>query len=364
MKPSSLLLTFALALLTLFTSCGQKELSATDLKQEMGSGVVLVYNEYYYKLTDGDGSVHYFTGIVDDTLAHYTNDVDDIRPFINRATGTAFFINDRGMLLTNRHVAAPELDLEDVKKVYRQSMTNYSEALTQLMDYCSATYDELEQEIPVWTTDTYGAYTIDNTATEEKQEQQNKLRTLYNEAKDLKAAINYDTSGLKLEVVCHIGVAYDGTYPETFDDLKSCVRSRESRVPDIDLALIQLKDGQTPQEAHIFQIAGMDPTNTARLDEPVELTIGTPLFLMGFNQGFALGKTQNGLQLQVTGGQITQLPDNEKILYDMPSLPGSSGSPIVLATGEVVAVNFAKVSGSEGFNFGIPFQQVQNFLAD
>ncbi|MBR2772314.1 MAG: hypothetical protein IKD78_09965, partial [Bacteroidales bacterium] len=41
---------------------------------------------------------------------------------------------------------------------------------------------------------------------------------------------------------------------------------------------------------------------------------------------------------------------------------GSSGSPVIDENGHVVAVNFAKLVGSDNFNFGIPLDQIRDFL--
>ena len=64
----------------------------------------------------------------------------------------------------------------------------------------------------------------------------------------------------------------------------------------------------------------------------------------------------------MTSGKLTQLPDGQRLLYSIPTVQGSSGSPVVDEFGNLVGVNFAKLSGTDSFNFGIPVSKVLNFL--
>lgn len=67
---------------------------------------------------------------------------------------------------------------------------------------------------------------------------------------------------------------------------------------------------------------------------------------------------------QLTSGTVTQTPDGDRLLYSIPTMQGSSGSPIVDAYGRVVAVNFAKMADSDNFNFGVPLNKVRKFLKE
>ena len=59
---------------------------------------------------------------------------------------------------------------------------------------------------------------------------------------------------------------------------------------------------------------------------------------------------------------MSQQPDEDRVMYTIPVLNGSSGSPVLNLWGELVAVNFAGVDGKQGFNFGIPLKQIRKFL--
>jgi S1-C subfamily serine protease len=68
--------------------------------------------------------------------------------------------------------------------------------------------------------------------------------------------------------------------------------------------------------------------------------------------------------VQMTGGRITQMPDGSRLLYSIPTMQGSSGSPVVDDRGNLVGVNFAKLNGTDNFNFGIPLQKVRRFVKE
>ena len=84
--------------------------------------------------------------------------------------------------------------------------------------------------------------------------------------------------------------------------------------------------------------------------------------MIGYNAGLMLANTQKGISVQMTSGRVTQTPDGERLTYSIPTVQGSSGSPVIDENGHVVAVNFAKLVGSDNFNFGIPLDQIRDFL--
>lgn len=86
--------------------------------------------------------------------------------------------------------------------------------------------------------------------------------------------------------------------------------------------------------------------------------------MIGFNRGFLLANTKQGIKSQFTSGKISQEGDGEKILYTIPTLEGSSGSPIVDKWGNLVGVNFAKLTNSQNFSFGVPVYEVKKFYEE
>src|SRR5690606_12438826 len=49
--------------------------------------------------------------------------------------------------------------------------------------------------------------------------------------------------------------------------------------------------------------------------------------MIGFNNGLIIAETTNGINSQLTEGNISQINDLYKMLYTIPAIQGSSGSP-------------------------------------
>ena len=133
-----------------------------------------------------------------------------------------------------------------------------------------------------------------------------------------------------------------------------------------DLAIIQLKDKQTPAGKYVFTIPEEDPVENYSFLETITKTVGTDknqkVILIGFNKGMALANTTDGIKSQYTVGNISQKDDNQ-MMYTIPSLPGSSGSPVLNLRGELVAVNYAGISSTQSFNYGVRINYLRNLAA-
>lgn len=98
--------------------------------------------------------------------------------------------------------------------------------------------------------------------------------------------------------------------------------------------------------------------------EAEKLKINQQLYMIGYNHGISIAQTRDGIKAQMTGGKITQLPDGERLLYSIPTMQGSSGSPLFDEEGTFRGVNFAKATLNDDFNFGIPTNLIKNFLEE
>jgi hypothetical protein len=219
-------------------------------------------------------------------------------------------------------------------------------------------------------------YYYDSDKLDEIKNQQNELEQSYNETTNILEGLNgIDPSSLKIIPVCKIGLAYNNTYVTSEEDFfgsNSCVVTKVSEKDDVDLAQIQLKNQTTPEKAYIFDVLGekeQEKTIFERINDFMsknkdegQLKIDQQLYMIGYNAGLILGTTKQGIKVQMTSGKLTQLPDGQRLLYSIPAVQGSSGSPILDASGNLVGVNFAKLNGTDNFNFGIPLDKVRQFV--
>jgi V8-like Glu-specific endopeptidase len=370
------LIPFLLALC--LASCSEQK-SAEDIFAETSSGVVVVLNEFYYQMRLPNGNNVYFTGIGDDgSLQGFTDNVTDAANNPGMLTGTAFFIKDDGTLLTNRHVVDPVIDRDMAKRSMRSIIKSISDYITAYMQQLSYQYDSLEQEkTNCQSYDDYGNTYTDYEKLNNITNQQTDLQQEYSNASSSRDNVlnNLDISDVPITAVCKIGIAYNNTFVTTdkdFIDKNPCVVTQVSDKDDVDLALLELKDKKTPSDAYIFKFAGdkddesfMDKMKgwfSSKNDNDGKITIDQQLYMMGYNAGLVLANTKQGIKVQMTSGKVTQLPDGQRLLYSIPTMKGSSGSPVLDEYGKVVAVNFAKLNGTDNFNFGIPLDRIKEFL--
>ena len=352
----------------LMASCGKK--SAEEIFEEQKSGVVLVLNKFYYQVEMPTGNKLFFTGIDSNgNLQGFTSDEREAKQNAQMLNGTGFFVSDDGKFITNRHVAITDIDQAQLKAnlatILRATLMQCAMSARQVL----SKYNMLEaQKSQYMEYDFFGNIIAgDEGQLAQIVAEQNRLKKIYEQLSQTARTIQTtNLDAIKVSTVCNIGISYDGEKvksPADFLVKNPCKILKVSDKENADLALLQLDSKTTPKDAYVFRFAGDGNKNYFNgKDSEAKLKIDQQLYMIGYNAGLALANTQKGISVQMTSGRITQTPDGERVTYSIPTVQGSSGSPVVNENGHVVAVNFAKLVGSDNFNFGIPLESIREFL--
>lgn len=366
----------------LISGCSlQSAKTPEELFKECSSGVVLICCNYYYSLTLPTGQTLFFTGLDSEgNTENVTIDEYIIKRNCNTQFGTGFFIDSKGHIMTNRHVVDVSLNEAEAQEKIVASMRRERQTYIDSMEMARQAYIELQQkQNECYRYDYYGNIYTDNNMLQEINAAMSYLEERYDRWQQLCNFISANTNprAIKIKTISKLGIVYNDTYVESEDDFfgkNTCTIKKISRKENADLAIIQLKGGQTPESAHIFSIAeeiheGKKSNNIERLltgngPDTEELKMDQQLYMIGYNHGIQLAQTRKGIKAQMTSGKLTQLSDGERILYSIPAMHGSSGAPVIDEYGHVRGVNFAGMLSGGSFNFGIPVNLINNFLKE
>lgn len=346
-----------IAPLLIFASCGNK--NERDLEEEQSSGIVLVQNKSYYEVKLPNGNSIYFNDYdAEDGIKGLAFDVDSVE--VAKSYGTGFFVGGNGTIATNSHVVSSSFDDKDIKKSVKNIFNGlktlleleYDEKVESLKKIQYA-YDYANVSSEVSYTDFYTIKDIRDQALAELEEM-----------KDAYQAIDrLELSDSEIKYHNEVSIAYNDTHVTKDSDFVGCVILGKDE--EHDLAVLQLKDKKTPEGKYVFTILEDDPYETYSLSDKIAKSISTDknekLYLHGFNLGPQLAITEEGLKAQFTSGTVSQ-HTSDRLMYSIPTLPGSSGSPVVNAKGELIAVNYAGLSGTQNFNYGVRVKHLRNLL--
>lgn len=339
----------------IYTLSSNKIMTDSEIDEAYGSGVVLIMNSGYYEIVLSNGESVYFTSYDEENgLQNFTSDKDSI--VTAYSFGTGFFVSDDGKIATNNHVVSSDVTEKQIKKQMNSLFSKIKEALSDQYDE----YKELDEQLLSSIRQKYlddEDYSTEYTLSDAVEEEMEKLKEMYKYVDDI------NPSELELKYHSEVSVACNNTYVTNISDFSPCIiKSTDS---EYDLAIIQLKDKKTPNDKYVFSVPVGNPLEEYSLPESLGKKFGrdknSKLTMIGFNRGPQLAFTNEGIKAQTTSGSISQ-NDDDKIMYSIPSLHGSSGSPVLNAKGQLVAVNFAGIDVTQSFNYGIKVKHLRDLL--
>lgn len=348
-------------------ACTSQKESYTQeqLYEKMSSGVVLVQNTYYYNVYNKKKGSTYTLFTKNEYTCHKTslydsNKSDSIKANCrNTIFGTGFLLNNKWTVVTNSHVVNPQIDtiqlynaiktylIDDVKEytklleINQRYKTFYTERLASYKNLPDHIYSQYKEHINEFDK---GIRLYERLISDALKELQDK-----NFEKNYEVHIN-----------AQIKIAFNGSKITSDKDFIYGFVLKD--VPNYDLGIIltgskgydEYADSEYRKNRYIFKLSN----ETNKNNEEIKL------YMIGFNRGPNLAITDEGIKSQITQGYISQNTDSIKMMYSIPALPGSSGSPVVNQYGELVAINFAGISTTQGFNYGIKAERLKEILDD
>ena len=100
-------------------------------------------------------------------------------------------------------------------------------------------------------------------------------------------------------------------------------------------------------------------THPLTISASEQINVGERIYVLSNPKGLA-GTISTGI---VSGG-IRRSKDTELLQIDAPISPGSSGGAVLNASGEVIGIATASLSGGQNLNFAVPSSRIKLFLAE
>ena len=170
--------TIIVMLLTLSGCSTQKD--PAELFEEYKSGVVLITNQYYFRMKMPNNNYTYFSGLDNNGNINFNTDYTELR----KATisGTGFFIDKNGSIMTNRHVASPTIDKTEVKNQLNDLLDAFKNYYNDQLISLQSQYSELEEQKKscIYYDNNDENYYIDEYQLNQIKEQQAEIQTNYN----------------------------------------------------------------------------------------------------------------------------------------------------------------------------------------
>ncbi|HRO41305.1 MAG TPA: serine protease [Flavipsychrobacter sp.] len=355
------LLTILLYFLIL-TSC-KKKFTAEELNNTYAPAIVLIKHSYLYKIKLGSEEYYFKDYDKESGETSQLLSKDSAYKNPNVAWGTGFFIDPDGKILTCKHVVDIKPTAEDEKKILANLRKQYlgkQEELTSEKTKIEEEYSAINSYVSNYYS--YLSYTDIakyNLKKEELKERYDNINLLLSLIEIVqRERDNPDNYVAKTSL--QFGIFLNGHSYDDLNDYIVCKSTKISTDDNVDLAVIETSDKKTPEK-----IKPVDFTRISQIEKE-KISLNEKVYMIGFNDGIVIAQTTSGttqsINSQLTEGKVSQSSDENKIMYTIPALPGSSGSPIFDEYGRIVAVNFAGRINSQSFNYGIQPMKIKTFL--
>ena len=278
-------------------------------------------------------------------ILEWTENEDEAKANSMADFGTGFFCDADGKIATNKHVVYDWFNKDEsyVRQVVRSWMEGKSVASGYLRDSANSM-------LTGWNSYYYGGRAVTQDEIDKAQVQMQLWRdsvTKYNANEKYWEGMLSALPDAKFDVeTIFLGYAMDGGTATKAADFKECQILQVSDNDDIDLAIIQPTDKKLPADVTSY-------LKLSSIDEGYQLKVGDQVSLIGYNYGPEIAATKQGLKVQQNAGNISQESNGNRIMYSIPILPGSSGSPVFDKDGNLVAINFLAIANTQSFNYGI-----------
>lgn len=333
------------------------ELSSEELYNKYESAVVLIKHTYYYEIKLGDKI--YYSSYFNNGEAELKENISDIRKDVSVVYGTGFIINSNGDIITNRHLLQVNPTEEEQNSFFSQKR--------DMVEYRLGLYVDLQRELENRLNELrYAAYYTNPNSYE--------YSLLEYEWQNLKQSQEQVTDSIQVyELILNAfvnptnSVSVISNEVEIFFNKEINIDNKDgvkykitdvSEKENVDLALLSAKN------INELSLKKFNHVDLSLLDS-IEIKprrMNERVRMIGFNNGLIIAETTNGINSQLTEGNISQVNDLYKMLYTIPAIQGSSGSPIFDKYGRVVSVNFAGFLNTQNFNYGIQTKQLQEYL--
>jgi len=273
--------------------------------------------------------------------------------------GTAFFVDKKGNMISNRHVLEPWKSNEESEKIAINTR-NFRRKIASILtnDISPDGYETFIESN--W----YSASTDYHEGDDGEYENESGGEDFVNsDSHMIDSALATADIAASIPHKDYVSENHIEVYVKTIDISIALHNSNEewlpcdivkvSDDPSVDLGVLQLSDKETPN----MVVATIDLNNSVTDD--TSLHPGEKAVMIGYPLGENLAQTNSGLKVQLYNGQISKESDGNKIQYSVTSTHGASGAPVFNDCGQLIAVNFSGVDQVQGFNFGMVAKQIK-----